>query len=274
MVDRLAALQGHFSVGVRTFQTGSLCGTHTLEGETPCGQLHLLKRGEVEVWHGDKKAFKLNEPTLLFYPRPMPHRFVTDSLQGADFVCANIMFEGGASNPIASALPDSVCLPLSSLPDSISVLTLLFAEAEANNCGKQVLLDRLFEVLLIQLLRQLMQSGFANVGLFAGLAHTQLQKAIVAMHQTPDKSWSVEELAALAGMSRSVFFNKFHKTVGVTPANYLQRWRISLVQKWLKNGRPLKLIALEAGYGSESALSRAFKSQCGVPPMEWLKLAA
>lgn len=274
MVDRLAALQGHFSVSVRTFQTGSLCGTHTLEGETPCGQLHLLKQGEVEVWHGDKMAFKLNEPTLLFYPRPTPHRFITDSLQGADFVCANIMFEGGASNPIASALPTCVCLPLSSLPDSISVLTLLFAEAEASNCGKQVLLDRLFEVLLIQLLRQLMSSGHANVGLFAGLAHMQLQKAIVAMHQTPEKNWSVDELATIAGMSRSVFSNKFHKTVGVTPASYLQRWRISLVQKWLRNGRPLKLIALEAGYGSESALSRAFKSQCGVPPMEWLKLDA
>lgn len=71
-------------------------------------------------------------------------------------------------------------------------------------------------------------------------------------------------------MSRSVFSNLFRNTTGETPAKYLQRWRIGLVQKWLKNGQPLKLIAEEAGYKSESALSRAFKAQSGFSPREWL----
>lgn len=75
----------------------------------------------------------------------------------------------------------------------------------------------------------------------------------------------------MAGMSRSVFSNQFRDAVGETPANYLQRWHIGLVQKWLMQGRALKLIAEEAGYSSESALSRAFKSQCGLSPKEWLK---
>ena len=91
------------------------------------------------------------------------------------------------------------------------------------------------------------------------------------MHQEPERDWSVESLAAVAGMSRSVFANQFREAVGETPASYLQRWRVGLVQKWLKNGQPLRLIAEEAGYSSESALSRAFKSQCGLSPMAWLK---
>ena len=271
MVDRLAALLGHFSVSARTFQSGPLCGVNTLDGAAPFGQLHLLRRGKAEVWHGASKAHSLDGPTLLFYPRPTAHRFVTDSDKGADFVCAHIAFEGGPANPLSSALPACVCISLDQLPDSVPVLTLLFAEAEANNCGRQVMLDRLFEVLLVQLLRQLMENGSTQVGLLAGFAHQQLRRAIVAMHQAPERDWSVESLAAVAGMSRSVFANQFREAVGETPASYLQRWRVGLVQKWLKNGQPLRLIAEEAGYSSESALSRAFKSQCGLSPMAWLK---
>lgn len=224
------------------------------------------------MWHGDKKACRLDEPTLLFYPRPMAHSFVTDKNAGADFVCANISFEGGAANPLADSLPAFLYIPLKKLPDSLSILTLIFAEAEAHNCGRQALLDRLFEVVVIQLLRQLMESGSAHIGLLAGLAHPQLRCAIVAIHQAPEKDWTVETLAAESGMSRSVFSNQFRDLVGETPASYLQRWRIGLVQKWLKAGQSIKLIAEEAGYGSESALSRAFKSQCGVSPKERLKL--
>ena len=272
MVDRLAALLGHFSVSARTFQSGPLCGINTLDGTDPFGQLHLVKEGTVEVWHGNKLEVRITEPSLLFYPRPTPHQFVTDPQRGADFVCAHVSFEGGAANPIVTALPASVYFPLAKLPDSLSILTLLFAEAAAQNCGRQAMLDRLFEVLMIQVLRQLMEDGRAQVGLLAGLAHPQLRRAIVAIHEAPEKDWTVEELASTAGMSRSVFSNQFREAVGEPPASYLQRWRIGLVQKWLKQGNSLKLIAEEAGYGSESALSRAFKSQCGQSPREWLKL--
>lgn len=272
MADRLAALLGHFSVSARTFQTGPLCGINTLDGSSPYGQLHLIKEGEVEVWHGNKLYVRIQEPSMLFYPQPTPHRFVTDAERGADFVCAHVNFEGGAANPILNALPGCICFPLAKLPYSLSVLTLLFAEAAAQYCGRQAMLDRLFEILLIQVLRQLMEEGSTRAGLLAGLAHQQLRRSIVAIHDAPEKDWKVEDLAAIAGMSRSVFSNEFRETVGETPAAYMQRWRIGLVQKWLKQGISLKLIAEEAGYGSESALSRAFKAQSGYSPKEWLKM--
>jgi AraC-like DNA-binding protein len=70
-------------------------------------------------------------------------------------------------------------------------------------------------------------------------------------------------------MSRSVFANTFRDSVGCTPGVYLQRWRIGLAQRALLQGRPLKLIAIEVGYGSEAAFSRAFKASCGVSPRQW-----
>lgn len=73
----------------------------------------------------------------------------------------------------------------------------------------------------------------------------------------------------MAGLSRSVFATTFRETVGTTPGQYLQGWRVRLAQKALLRGRPLKVIATEVGYGSEAALSRAFKAQSGQSPRKW-----
>jgi AraC-like DNA-binding protein len=268
MADRLQALLAHFAVSARTFQAGALCGINSLDGSGTDGQLHLIRFGEVEVRHGKEKLL-IREPSLLLYPRPMAHRFVTDAERGADFVCANLSFEGGNANPIASALPPFVCLPLAQLHGSEAVLELLFAEAGAHYCGRQAMLDRLFEVVLIQVLRQLMEQGKTQIGMLAGLAHPRLRNAIVAMHDEPRKEWNLEDLAAKSGMSRSAFASGFRDAVGVTPGAYLQRWRVGLAQKALLQGKSLKLIAQDEGYGSEAALSRAFKAQSGQGPREW-----
>ena len=90
-----------------------------------------------------------------------------------------------------------------------------------------------------------------------------------AMHEAPAHPWSLDTLADAAGMSRSAFADAFRASVGQTPGQYLQGWRIGLAQRALRRGRPLKLIADEVGYGSEAALSRAFKAHSGVSPRAW-----
>lgn len=114
-----------------------------------------------------------------------------------------------------------------------------------------------------------MEQGATGVGMLAGLAHSRLRHAIVAMHEQARHDWTLDTLAERAGMSRSVFANQFRDNVGCTPGAYLQRWRVGLAQKALRQGHSLKLIADETGYDSESALSRAFKAQCGLSPREW-----
>ncbi|BBM03447.1 AraC family transcriptional regulator [Microbulbifer sp. GL-2] len=271
MGDRLAALLDKFSITARVFHTGTLCGINRLSGEGDLGQLHLIRQGTVEVNHNSGPALKITEPSLLFYPRPLAHRFVTDSESGADFACANLSFDGGSGNPIAAALPDFVCLPLSAISDSKNVLDLIFEEAFAQNCGRQAILDRLFEVIVIRVLRHLMEEGLTQVGMLSGMAHPRLRLALIAIHEQPAHEWTLEELAHQAGMSRSVFARSFRDQIGTTPAAYLQRWRISLVQRALKEGLPFKLVVEEVGYGSEAALSRAFKACVGCSPRQWLK---
>lgn len=273
MADRLAALLEHFAVTARVFHTGTLCGIHDLpgEGQGGSGQLHLVRRGPLEVRHGGATAARIEVPSLLLYPRPFAHRFICDADQGADLACADLGFAGGAANPLAAALPPFICLPLDQLPGASGVLELLFAEAFAQHCGRVAMLNCLFEVVLIQTLRALMESGQAELGMLAGLSDPRLRLAIVAMHEQPARDWSLEQLADAAGMSRSVFANSFRQRVGTTPAAYLQRWRVSLAQRSLQQGLPLKRVAIEVGYGSEAALSRAFKTCVGLSPREWSK---
>ena len=183
--------------------------------------------------------------------------------------CANVRFEGGAQNPICAALPDVVCLPLDSLHGAQDVLALLFEEAFTQRCGRTALVNRLYEVVMIQVLRHLMETGEVKGGMLAGLSHPRLRNAIVAMHEAPAKEWTLDELARVAGMSRSVFATQFREALGTTPGQYLQGWRVRIAQQALQRGRSLKLIAAEVGYGSEAALSRAFKAQTGQSPREW-----
>ncbi|MCO1336498.1 AraC family transcriptional regulator [Microbulbifer sp. OS29] len=274
MADRLAALLDNFSITARVFHTGTLCGINGLNDEDDLGQLHLIRAGTVEVKHNSAPALMITEPSLLFYPRPLAHRFITDAESGADFACANLSFDGGPGNPIATALPDFVSLPLSAIPDSKSMLDVIFEEAFAQNCGRQAILDRLFEVIVIQVLRHLMEEGLTQIGMLSGMAHPRLRLALIAIHERPAHDWSLEGLAHQAGMSRSVFAKSFRDRIGITPAAYLQRWRISLVQRALKQGQPFKLVVEEVGYSSEAALSRAFKSCMGCSPRQWLKQQA
>ena len=267
--DRLEALLQHFSVSARVFNTGALCGVTDIGEADAAGRMHLVRAGAVEVHHPGRPVLHLSEPSLLLYPRPQASRFVTDPVRGADFACARLHFSGGEANPIAAALPDVTCLPLAALDGAGAVLALLFEEASRQYCGRQAVLDRLFEVLLIQVLRHLMANGETGFGMLAGLSHPRLRRALVAMHAEPARPWSLDALAATCGMSRSVFANAFRNTVGCTPGAYLQRWRIGLAQRALRQGRALKLIADEVGYGSEAALSRAFRAQTGQSPRQW-----
>lgn len=267
--DRLQALLTHFPVSTRMFHAGSLCGVTDLLAPGEGGHMHLVRSGPVGVVRPGHPPLTVNVPSLLLYPRPVPRQFVCGTELGAHLVCARLDFEGGAANPVARALPDEICVPLASIDGAADVLSLLFTEAFGDNCGRHALIDRLFGVVLIQVLRHLMETQGLEGGMLAGLSHPKLRRALVALHERPEQEWSLDALAAAAGMSRTAFANAFRDTLGCTPGGYLQGWRIRLAQQALMRGRQLKAIAVDVGYGSEAALSRAFKAQCGLSPREW-----
>lgn len=276
-LDRLSGLLQRQRMRATLLHTGPLCGVTHFAGDLGHGYLHVLRRGETTITHhphsGAPKVVKLSEPALVFYPRPMEHAFHNAPQEGSDFTCATVAFDGGAQHPLAKALPAMMVVPLNQAPSMDMALTLLFAETDQVQCGHQLLADKLFEVLMLQLLRWLLnhvdETGI-QPGLFHGLAHPRLSKALVALHDAPGEPWSLERLAEVAGMSRSAFAVTFKDVMGDTPADYLTDWRLSLAQAALRDGQAVKTIANELGYATASALSRVFAQRLGCSPREWL----
>ena len=92
----------------------------------------------------------------------------------------------------------------------------------------------------------------------------------MALHEQPGQDWTLERMAAQAGMSRSAFAAAFRTAVGQTPADYLADWRLALAQAALRAGRPVKQLAPELGYANPSALSRLFRQRVGCSVRDWL----
>lgn len=200
-----------------------------------------------------------------------------DSLNGccSSFLMQSFLyFQGGDINPLLNALPATLELSVSSINGAEALVELLVAEIEDSRCGRSALVQRLTESLFIKTFREIVENGVVKSGLLAGMAHPQLRHALVAMHDTPTHDWTLDSLAKKSGLSKASFLQVFRQTLGMTPADYLQAWRVSLAQKALKSGKQLKQICGEVGYGSEQALSRAFKSRCGVSPILWRSLQA
>ncbi|MGF6297986.1 transcriptional regulator GlxA family with amidase domain [Paraburkholderia sp. WC7.3d] len=117
------------------------------------------------------------------------------------------------------------------------------------------------------ILRQMIDGGATAPGLLAGLSHPALHRALVAMHDAPDRSWRVEDLASVAGMSRSQFMASFRQTVGTTPSAYLTG--VASYARASRTGQrgKVKAVAQRVGLGSASAFSRAYLRAFGCPPI-------
>jgi AraC-like DNA-binding protein len=148
------------------------------------------------------------------------------------------------------------------------LLSLLGDEAKSARPGQSIVLERLLELLLIEVIRNPSASAREpETGLLRGLTHPQVAKAIQAMHSDVAHRWTVAELATHVGMSRSGFAAHFAATVGIPPIDYLLRWRIALAKDALRNGRMrLADVAEMIGYESVSAFSVAFTRTVGCPP--------
>lgn len=268
-MDRLGTLLANFTLRAGVFHTGNICGIHDFRADPLRGHIHLVRRGPAHVIGVREAAIAITEPSILFLPRPEAHRLVADGPAGADVVCGTVQFGGGGCNPIADSLPGVVLVALSALPGMEALLGLMFDEAFSEQCGRQAALDRLCEVLMIRLLRYCIDHGLTQGGTLAGLADGRLGKSLAAIHDEPARHWQLADMAALAGMSRARFAARFREVTGETPADYLTSWRLMAAQRLLMQGLQLKHVAYDVGYGSASALTRAFIRKLGCSPTEW-----
>ncbi|NVK42909.1 MAG: AraC family transcriptional regulator [Oceanospirillaceae bacterium] len=268
-MDRLAALLEHFHLRARVFNTGPLCEKSRYERDGEVGHVHLLKTGSLYLQVDGEADRPIDSPCLIFFLQPTGHSLVPGP-RGAETVCGDFSF-GSARNPLSRALCRPLLIPFAELKSLSRTLDLLFDEALNERCGRQAALDRLCELLIIELLRYLMEMDEIDSGLLAGLADPRLARALNAIHEHPAEPWTLQRLAAEAGMSRARFAKAFRDTVGQTPGDYLTQWRIGLAQSLLRDGKPTGWVANAVGYSGAPALAKVFRQSLGCSPTQWLK---
>ena len=269
-MDALSSVLSRIALRAGVFYSGNICGLHDFEHDVFKGHLHLIQRGPIVLQTMGQADVQITEPTVLFLPRPQWHRLLADDGAGADVVCGAIALGGGVNNPVSASLPDVVRVPLSALPGMAALQGLMRQEAFQDQPGRQAMLDRLCEVLILQLLRHCMAQGITSGGLLAGLADPKLGKALRVVHDDPAQDWDLPRLAAVAGMSRARFAHHFKAVLGHTPAHYLSLWRIQTAQQLMQQGQSIQQASHAVGYGSASSFTRAFVRQLGISPSVWL----
>ena len=157
------------------------------------------------------------------------------------------------------------------------LVELIAEEADTDGPSRDVILKRLVEVLVIEATRvpAAPELGSRGRGLIAGLADPVLAPALRAMHSDVARGWTVEHLAGVAAVSRAVFAQRFTRTVGLTPMQYLLEWRVALAKDLLRTERPaVAHVAQVVGYQSATAFTTAFARVAGCSPSEYARLAA
>ncbi len=179
-------------------------------------------------------------------------------------------FELGGMHPLVGLMPDAMRVDtlLDRQPEIAPMLHAMEREVRTERAGSAGILARLADVVAASIVRGWVECGCNDVhGWLEALRDPRLSRAIGALHRDPGRNWTVAELAAETGVSRSAFAERFLTVTGQTPLHYATELRMRLAAEWIGRDRmPIDTAAERLGYGSQAAFSRAFKRITGRPP--------
>ncbi|WP_143684707.1 AraC family transcriptional regulator [Variovorax sp. KK3] len=179
-------------------------------------------------------------------------------------------FESPDTSLLVSLLPAVV--HVRGAPRLPMLVELVREESLERRPGRDLVLARLVELLLIESLRAVPEKQ-AEPGLLRGMSDKRLAAALRHMHGNPARAWTVEQLAQKSALSRSAFFDRFSRAVGLPPMEYLLAWRMAVAKNLLRReDLPIAEVAEKVGYGSASTFSTAFSRHVGQPPGRYARM--
>jgi AraC-like DNA-binding protein len=228
---------------------------------------------------GTEATYGAEEAVAFFHSMAVGERptIVSEGGNGTDgtqFICGFLGCDLRPCNPVLDALPRMIHLRAATRPNDRMRHLVDFALCELRepSSGGQGVLLRLAELMFVVVVRQhLATMADAQTGWLAGLHDPLVARALALLHGAPARPWTLEELAAQVGTSRSVLAERFAQFVGRPPIQYLTQWRMQLATRLLAEpgARKVAAVAEAVGYESEAAFSRAFKKCVGVAPASW-----
>ena len=188
-------------------------------------------------------------------------------------MCGIIEYDEAIEHPILSALPSIIQLSNIQSNDNIwMTVKLIDAEINRTNNKKNSIIDRLTEVLFIQLLNSFIDKNEHLSGFLSAIKEPRLNKILQLIHQHPERQWTLDIISDVVGMSRATLQRKFKAGIGVSPMVYISRWRMAKAYQLLKHSNlSLEGIADVIGFSDARTLSHAFKDHYGNTPCQFRK---
>jgi AraC-like DNA-binding protein len=231
----------------------------------PQGSGHLIGTRGGQPMRGEELLEQLREGSL--HVRPEGKGLATQLISGA------FRFEGDNLPDMLAVLPSLIHIPHAATSDGDAawlggLAATLLTEATTHDPGAAIMISRLVDVLVIRAMRIWVRTAPPeDKGWLGALADPRISRALKAIHDEPFRRWTVAGLAAIAGMSRSSFADRFTTLIGAAPLHYQTRWRLLLANEMLKRlDTRVSDVARRVGYDSDAAFSRAFKAQFGFAP--------
>jgi AraC-like DNA-binding protein len=184
-------------------------------------------------------------------------------------ICGGLRFEGFVASTLAALLPDVIVTDHAQTGASLGMaLQAMTAEADTPRAGSATIMARLLDIIVVETIRSFVEAEpAADSGWLGALRDPQVGRALVALHARPEADWSLESMAEVAGMSRSVFARRFAELLAMPPKQYLTRVRMHRALDTLRRESiGVAELAQRLGYASEAAFARAFKRHIGLPP--------
>jgi AraC-like DNA-binding protein len=263
-------------------------------------EYHLIARGSCWGHAVGQAPMRLEEGDLIVFPQGDPHvlssepgmRAVPDMAvfartstplpmvyelggggpERARLVCCFLGCDERPYNPLLTSLPPVIHLSAGGTATGWlgTLVGIAVNESRSARAGGENILSRISELMFVEAIRHYVEMlPPSQTGWLAGLRDPVVGQALAALHGEAREAWTVERLARLVGLSRSVLAERFTDLVGHPPMLYLAWWRMQLASRLLVEGGNVSAVADAVGYESEAAFSRAFKKLVGQSPATW-----
>jgi len=270
------------NLDVDIYHNAKVCGNWRID-EHALGAtcFHIVTLGRCRMFVPGYLETELQLGDLVIFPRELSHHMQpvesqqgtqqhlsfsqAQALAGTGLLCGEVRFQHKGSRFLLRALPAVFIIRNSSENHWLSaLLQMIVDENHQIKPASKSIINRLSELLFTYALREYLQQNPENVGMLAIFADHRLVGAIRYIHESPQNDCTLECLATEAGLSRTVFAERFKKVSGWTPGQYVIWWRMQLAWSFLSKGEPVSRVAENIGYKSESAFSRAFSKMFSI----------
>ncbi|MFK7914967.1 MAG: cupin domain-containing protein [Pseudomonadales bacterium] len=287
--DPLSELLRRIGFGAEVFFSGDYCGRWAVDTSgTRQVPFHLVTQGEGWLHSDETAPERLLAGELVLFPDDRAHLLSASDAppdpatvnQGPPariegpvtrLVCGYFQFDRRLAGPLLASLPGTMILSITESTSSSAreLAHLWMREAADSKLGSDLAVDRLAELVFLQMLRAEAQAGRLQ-GVLGALSDPALGPVLAAIHRTPGAQHSLPNLAALANLSESAFAARFKREVGMTPGQYVKHWRLqTAASALLETNDSIAGISAAVGYESEVAFRKAFSAHFGVAPGRW-----